>query len=216
MRRPLLVLTLLLIARPAAGQLTPAQRAAIESRPSAAKSTQLRDSWERRSLDGDRTAYFGAAARQERRESNEWLWRLRAPYTLPARIYTPNEVAGRERGPGSHWIAIGMRSGTPTTLRRPEGQAFEARANIPLRLTLASPLGGPQKALMIRTAIGTDNAAPDWSMMAEIEADAEGSYRVDVPTLAAGDYQVLVQVYDPEHPEAPYSSSLSPLFVRQP
>ncbi|HWA41374.1 MAG TPA: hypothetical protein VG712_07175, partial [Gemmatimonadales bacterium] len=173
-------------------------------------------SWERRSLDGDRTAYFGQVARQERRESNDQLWRLRVAYTLPSVIHSPNEVTGSERGAGSHWMAIGMRSTAPSTLRRPGSQPFDARANIPLRLTLVSPIGAPKKGLMIRAAIGTDVVAPDWSTMVEIEADPQGSYQVEIPTLAAGDYQILVQVYDLDHPETPYSSSLTPLLVRQP
>ena len=216
MRRLIVAVPLLLLARPAVAQLTTAQRAAIERRPSAAKSTQLRNAWERRSLDGDRTAYFGQVARQDLRESNERLWRSRAPYTLPGVIHSPNEVAGRERGSGSHWIAIGMRSAAPTTLRRPEGRTFDARADIPLRLTLVSPIGAPGRSLMIRTAIGSDDASPEWSTMAEVSADPQGSYTIDVPKLAQGDYRLQVQVYDPDHPESPYSSSLTPLIVRTP
>lgn len=213
-----LILSLLVVttAGQASAQLTPQQRAARTQAPSAANSTRLSQAWEQRSLNGDPTAYFGQTGRMERRTTGERLRLMGATAYLPALIYSPAELPSSDRPMGSHWMAIGMREATPMTLRRAESARFDARADIPLRLTLASPAGAPGRSLMIRAAVQQDAAAPVWSTMTDVTADAEGRYLVDVPTLVAGDYRLEVTVYDPAHPEAPYSSSKTPLIVRQP
>ena len=208
MRSLLLALALGLVADAAAAQLTPAQRAERERRPDASKSTQLMDSWERRALDGDPTPYLGPAGRDDRLRARQ---RLRED-----RIRTMGRDATPQGPRNGHRMEIGLRELTPRTLRRADGQRFEARARVPLKLTLVSPIGGPDRGLMIRTAIGRDAETPEWSRMAEVVADRHGNYLVDVPPFAPGDYELLVEVYDLDQPEAPYSTSRTPLVIREP
>ena len=97
----------------------------------------------------------------------------------------------------------------------PVGQV-DARAEVPLALTLASPIGAPGRALMIRTAVGGARSPDVWSRMGEVVPDEHGNYRVEIPALHAGTYDLQIAVYDPEVPEIPYSASQSTLIVWTP
>ena len=211
MRRPTLVLPLLLFAAPLLAQLNPQQRAEAERKAEARSpwaSTRLMQEWEDRALNGDPSAYGGAVAREERRRLVQATRSGHVVYT--GSIASPNDPVPRL------WMEIGMRRGTPRTLRQVEGQLYQARAGIPLRLTLASPLGGPARGLIIKTSIADDTQAPTWTRQAEVVADQDGTYRIDVPTLHAGVYELTVVVFDPILPGAPYTSNVTPLVVRTP
>lgn len=211
MRGPSLALPLLLAAAPLAAQLNPQQRAAAERKaennmPGA--STRLMREWEERALNGDPGAYGGPVAREERRRLNEATRGGRILFIGSGEI-PPGQLHGL-------WMEIGMRHGTPRTLRQVEGQLYQARAGIPLRLTLASPIGAPARRLMIKASIGEDPEAPTWTSQAEVVAGADGTYRIDVPTLRPGVYDLTVAVFDPTKPDAPYTSNITPLVVRTP
>ena len=220
MRRPALVLPLLLFAAPLLAQLNPQQRADAERKAEARSpwaSTRLMQELDDRVLAGDRSAYKGLGGRDERRQTRQRLsdqrliWQPRGSYIPPGAAelgYTPTALDLRD-----HWFAIGQRAGVPRELRRaPLGQV-DVRADIPLALTLASPIGAPGHALMIRTAVGAAGAEDGWSRMGEVTPDAQGVYRVEVPALHAGTYDLQIEVYDPSVPELPFSSSQSKLIV---
>ena len=211
MRRMSLALPLLLAAGPLAAQLNPQQRAAAERKAennSPWASTRLMREWEERSLNGDPGAYGGPVAREERRRLME--------ATRSGHVVYTGSVTFPDGQPPRLWMEIGMRRGTPRTLRQVEGQLYQARAGIPLRLTLASPIGAPARGLKIKASIGEDPEAPTWTSQAEVVADPDGSYRIDVPTLQPGVYELTVQVFDPTLPDTPYTSNISPLVVRTP
>ena len=211
MRRLSLALPLLLAASPLAAQLNPAQRAAAERKAennSPWASTRLMREWEERSLNGDPGAYGGPVAREERRRLME--------STRGGHVVYPGTGAFPSDQVPKLYMEIGMRRGTPRTLREVEGQLYQARAGIPLRLTLASPIGAPSRGLMIRASIVDDHEAAMWTRQAEVVADQDGTYRIDVPALRPGVYDLTVQVFDPALPDAPYTSNVSPLVVRTP
>lgn len=211
MRRLSLALPLLLAAAPLKAQLNPEQRAAATRKaennlPWA--STRLMREWEERSLNGDPGAYGGPVAREERRRSME--------ATRSGHVVYTGSMTFPDGQPPRLWMEIGMRRGTPRTLRQVEGQLYQARPGIPLRLTLASPIGAPARGLMIKTSIGDDHEAAMWTRQAEVVADQDGTYRIDVPTLQPGVYDLTVEVFDPALPDTPYTSNVSPLVVRTP
>lgn len=220
MSRAWILLPLVATAFPLAAQLTPEQRAARENAPSAANSTRLSDSWERRSLDGDPTAYFGPAGRDARRQTEEQIRMERMRFQPHGLRLTAGAFTGGSRPTasdlGDHWFAIGQRSGTPRELRRVPVGPVDVRADVPLALTLASPIGGPGRPLMIRTAVRAAQSPDGWSRMGEVMPGPNGMYRVEIPALRAGTYDLTIAVYDLDVPEIPFSSSESKLIVWTP
>ena len=213
----MVLLPVALAATPLAAQLTPEQRAARQQAPSAANSVRIADPWMESAFDG------------------EPAWRFRADHRLTGGARRDRSVAeqirelhSRGRATGGavpqghvataselhdHWFTIGQRTGTPRPLRRaPVGQV-DVRAEIPLALTLASPIGSTGRPLMIRTAVGTATPGDLWSRMGEVTPDEHGNYRVEVPALHAGTYELQIEVYDPDVPEVPYSTSRSTLIA---
>ena len=138
MRFPTLALPILLLAAvPLAAQLTPDQRAAVERKPSAAKSTAFYNAIEQRALDGDPTAWFGAAAREDLRRTDEGR-RLARRLDQPQGIrLAPGAFQGAYAFTASerhdHWFAIGQRATAPAQLRRAppvDGPRFRGRDRI--------------------------------------------------------------------------------------
>lgn len=221
MRRFILAFPILLfVAAPLAAQLTPEQRAAVERKPSAAKSTAFYNAIEERALNGDATAWFGPAALEASHLTDERLWaerRRNQPQLVPL---TPGAFQGSGVLSASeghdHWFAIGQRAIAPTRLRRaPQGQV-DVRAEVPLALTLASPIGGVGRPLMIRTNVGATTSTGGWTKMGEVAPDGNGNYRIEVPALHAGTYELRIEVYDLNVPETPYSTSRSTLIAWMP
>jgi hypothetical protein len=220
MRRLTLVLPLLLFAAPLLAQLNPQQRAEAERKAEARSpwaSTRLMHDLDERVLNGDQSAYKGLGGRDERRMTAERLRTQRFPWGADRIPVTPGMISDgyvlTSAELHDHWFAIGQRAGEPRELRRAPLSQVDVRADIPLALTLASPIGAPGRTLMIRTAVGAAGTQDGWSRMAEVAPNAAGVYRVEIPALHAGNYDLQIEVYDPAVPELPYSSSKSALIA---
>jgi hypothetical protein len=83
-----------------------------------------------------------------------------------------------------------------------------------MSMTLASPIGGPGRTLMVHAALSAPGTSPAWSWMREAQGDPEGRYLVPVPSTAVGKYELLVEIYDLERPLVPYSVSRTMVTVR--
>lgn len=221
MRKILVTLAICAVALPLQAQLTPEQRAAHEIRANADAATRnLERTWERNSLDGLSATYGGPIEGYSTRY-NPGQSPLR--HRL-ARTYRPADdrtgSAGRvlvvpsidqvDRG------AIGQRQGRPYRLKALGEAPLDARAEIPLMLTITSPHGGSMEPLLIRAAILAPDAEPTWERINKVIGDDQGRYRIEVPALLPGRYEVLVEVFDPSAPQTPRSSTRTPLVVWQP
>jgi hypothetical protein len=204
MRRAILsVLLLSLGALPLSAQLTPAQRQErIERDLSLNYNRYLARHLEERALAGDASAYAGPAAYGDRpywNSQGRWNYlysRMRAPATGPI-----------------HWAAFSQAPEHANALKPLTTARLRAQAGRSAMLTLASPIGGPERTLMIRTAVVGADGAESWTRMGELTADAEGRFLIPIPSLATGSYSLEVQVYDPDRPDAPYSTSRNSLLI---
>jgi hypothetical protein len=67
---------------------------------------------------------------------------------------------------------------------------------------------------MLRVALLRDSSATAWARMTEYEGADDGTYAIPLPAMARGDYQLVVEVFDPEVPEQAYSRAVGTLTVR--
>jgi|GEM_PF-5214149 len=195
-------LALLALAAPLSAQLTPEQRQQREDAEFARHYNQrLASEQERRALDGDASAYAGPAG------------------CTPNRIgvggcssigYQPwhSRAAG-----ATHWAWLQSDPAPIRYLRRAGGRGLWAEAKTENILTVASPIGGKDKKLVIRTLVEGDGEGAAWSSERELTGDAQERYFVKVPALDPGQYKLRIDVYDPEYPDTPYSTSATPLKV---
>lgn len=198
-------------AAPAVAQYTPEQRAAKEA---ADQYTTIGRTWaievEQRSLNdplralrcpGDPSATAspcaGAITSGRYGAQSAMQYRAEAPPVRPAVVYG---AVGSSATPRDQLHVLGT-------------GAIDLHADRPATLTLASPVGGVKRPLMIRTAVGQADEAPVWSRMHEEIGDPQGRYLVAVPSLSAGRYLLEVEVYDVDHPDAPFSKSVAGLVV---
>ena len=150
---------------------------------------------------------------------------LRGTYYLPQRW--PGEAGGTAAAPrgtftgrpdtgpqGIHFAAFGNGIQRSSRLHPLGTLPVSLAADRPSSLTLASPIGGPGRTLMIHTAVRLPGEDPAWSWMREAAGDKEGRYLVPVPSIAPGTYELLVEVYDLERPLVPYSVSRTTLNVK--
>jgi hypothetical protein len=219
MRKLLVTLATCAVALPLQAQLSPEQRAAQQLRIDANAATRdFEARLERLSLSGDQAAYAGPTGRDYRLYGRE-SWRLRRGATRPLQ---EAGVGGRiiyiERLDDLRTVRgfIGQRQGRPVRLKPLGATTLDARAGIPLVLTLSSPLGGEGMKLGIRAVVSAPGAEPAWEGTVELEGDDADTYRIEVPPLPAGGYEVYVEVFYPEEPVLMISSTRTPLVVWQP
>lgn len=219
MRKILLALATCVVALPLQAQLTPEQRAAQQIRTNADAATRdFEARLERRSLAGDQTAYAGPTGRDYRLNGRE-SWRLRrAPTRYLGDLGSAGRIIYIERLDDLRTVRgfIGQRQGRPSRLKPLGASTLDARAGIPLVLTLSSPLGGEGMTLGIRATVSIPGAEPTWADTVELEGDEADTYRIEVPALPAGRYEVLVEVFYPEEPVLRISSTRTALVVWQP
>lgn len=196
-------LALLALAAPLSAQLTPEQRQQREDAEFARHYNQQSSSaLERRTLEGDPSAYAGPSGCDARRIgvggcSYNTYYR---PWRSPA-------------AQQNHWAWLQSEAAAPRRLRLGGTGIFRAKAEAASTLTLASPIGGTGKALRVRTTIEGEADAPTWSSTRELTGDAEERYLVPIPAFEAGKYRITIEVYDPKSPDAPYSTSANTLKI---
>jgi hypothetical protein len=221
MRKLLVTLATCAVALPLQAQLSPEQREAHQLRTNADAATRnLERTWERNSLDGYSSGYGGPTARYDvlnRPGRNQLRDRLRRTYGVAddrtgagGRVLVVPPTDEVDRG------TIGQRQGRPYRLSVLGEAPLDARAEIPLMLTITSPHGGSMQPLLIRAAISASDAEPMWERASDILGDDQGRYRIEVPALQPGRYEVLVEVFDPAAPVSPLSSTRTPLTVWRP
>ena len=198
-----LVLLLTLAAVPLSAQLTPDQRRERELLDLHRDYARLRADWtEQRALGGDPTAYAGPAAWQDHsfaysaRSWSQIRWRMAAPY--PYR---------------THWGALDDSPHHAYALKRITDGEMKGDADKPMVLTLATPVGAPGRRLKIRTVLEGEQEGSGWNRTDEITADAEGRYVIEIPPFVAGKYELQIEIYAPDAPDTPYSSSLNTVKV---
>ena len=195
-------LTLLALAAPLAAQLTPEQRQQREDAEFARHYNQrLASELERRALEGDPSAYAGPSGCASNRVGVGGC---------SSTGYQPWHSRGAR---AAHWAWLQSEPTQVRYLRRSGGRALWAEAKTENILTVASPIGGKEKKLLIRTTIEALGDGPAWSAEAESTGDALERYFVKVPALDAGQYKITIDVYDPEYPDTPYSTSTTPLKI---
>jgi len=201
--RLLPALIILALATPLAAQLTPEQRQAREAQEaSKVYNRTLADRLEQRALAGDASAYGGPSACDSRRigvggcsyNSSSRPWRSPAAQA-------------------NHWAWLQSEPASPRYLRKAGGPGLWGEARTENVLTLASPIGGKEKPLLIRTTIEEDGEGAAWSSELETRGDGEDRYFVSLPALEPGQYRITIDVYDPESPDTPYSTSTTPLKI---
>ncbi|HVX88260.1 MAG TPA: hypothetical protein VG940_04980 [Gemmatimonadales bacterium] len=133
----------------------------------------------------------------------------RDPSWMPTRLVHPGLPRRAE-----HWLALSARDVDAPSPRRVATKVLTVGADVPLALTLRSAAGRPGHSLMIRTAITSGPDREEWRRMGEVTGGADGDYRIEVPAMPAGRYSLEVDVYDPDTPDAPLSSSRTPLEVK--
>jgi hypothetical protein len=216
MRHLLATLATLGVALPLHAQLTPEQRAAHEIRAAAQATTRdFEARQERRSLAGDQSAYAGPAGR------DHWF------VGRSGRRYRQDTARDQRAGGRIVYIAvpggprvdhgfIGQRQGRPVRLKPLGTTLLDARAGIPLMLTLEPIAGGEGVPLLIHTALSPAGADPVWAGTVEGEGDEADQYRIELPALRPGSYELFVQYGYPEEPTRPLISTRMQLTVWQP
>lgn len=202
MRPMILMVPVLLGVTPLVAQYTPEQRRAIEGR-SSVPDRRSEVELERRSLDGDPSAYGGVVAKQERLaawQRTQWV-----------RWY--DRVSALPRSP-EHWFSLDDHPRAIGALRRAGPADLTIRSGKQSVLTIASPIGAPGRSLMIRTAIDGAVDGSSWRRMGELKDDPSGRYIVWVPALTTGVYELQIAVYDPGHPDTAVSESRNRVVVQ--
>jgi hypothetical protein len=201
--RLLPALVLLALAAPLAAQLTPEQRQEREAKEAAkVYNRTLADQLERRALAGDPSAYAGPAGCDARRvgvggcsyNSSNRPWRSPAAQA-------------------NHWAWLQSEPAAPRSLRRSGGPGLWAAARTENVLTVASPIGGQGRTLVIRTTVEENGEGAAWSSEVELNGDEAERYFVTVPALEPGEYRMTIDVYAPGTTERPYSTSTTPLKI---
>ena len=198
------ILLLTLGAHPLSAQLTADERRAREAADLSREYARRRtDRLEERALAGDATAYAGPAGWEGR---PEWTPYGRWNYLNTSRWRAP-------MGAPIHWAALSAAPERANSLKPLTTARLNAKAGAPAILTLASPIGGPERTLMIRTAVAGADGEENWSRMGELTADAEGRFLIPLPTLDPGMYSLEIEVFDRDHPGIPYSASKNSLRI---
>lgn len=195
-------LALLALAAPLSAQLTPEQRQQREAEVAARHYNQTRAAeMERRAIDGDPSAYAGPAGCAANRVGVGGC---------ASTGYQPWHSRGAQ---ATHWAWLQNGPSEVRYLRRAGGRALWAEAKNENILTVASAIGGKEKKLVIRTTIEAIGDGPAWSAESESTGDPQERYFVKLPALDAGQYTITIDVYDPEYPDTPYSTSTTPLKI---
>jgi hypothetical protein len=113
----------------------------------------------------------------------------------------------------THWGALDNSPHHVYALKRITDGEFKGDAEKPMVLTLATPVGAPGRTLKIRTILEGDQEGSGWSRTDDIKADAEGRYVIAIPPFVAGRYELQIEIYAPDKPDTPYSSSLNTVKV---
>jgi hypothetical protein len=196
-------LVLLALAAPLSAQLTPEQRQQREDAEFARNYNQrLNSELERRALEGDASAYGGPAGCSVDRIGTGGC--SYNSYSRPWR-----SPAAR----ATHWAWLQSEPAAPRSLRKAGGRGLWAAAKTENILTVASPIGGKDRKLLLRTTIEASGEGAAWSAEGEASGDTQERYFVKVPALDPGQYTITIDVYDPEHPDTPYSTSTTPLKI---